>query len=241
MTIQIRDLICRFGDIAALDGVSMKVEKGQVFAIIGPSGSGKSTLLRCLNALEDFQSGEITIDGLKVDRRHKQIHQIRLEVGMVFQQFNLFPHLNVIDNIKLAQMVVRQRDSRTAEDKGRELLNKVGLGDRAEAFPGQLSGGQKQRVAIARALAMEPQIMLFDEVTSSLDPEMVGEVLDVMARLAEDGMTMLVATHEIGFAREIADEVVFIEKGRIVEQGPPEVVLINPQKDRTREFLKSVL
>ncbi len=241
MTIQIRDLICRFGGITALDGVSMKVEKGQVFAIIGPSGSGKSTLLRCLNALEDFQSGEITIDGLKVDRRHKQIHQIRLEVGMVFQQFNLFPHLNVIDNIKLAQMVVRQRDNRTAEDKGRELLNKVGLGDRAEAFPGQLSGGQKQRVAIARALAMEPKIMLFDEVTSSLDPEMVGEVLDVMARLAQDGMTMLVATHEIGFAREIADEVVFIEMGRIIEQGPPEVVLINPQKDRTREFLKSVL
>lgn len=236
-----KEVVCRFGTITALDHVSLSVEKGEVVCIIGPSGSGKSTLLRCLNALEDIQEGSIEIEGLCLDRRHKDIHKIRLEVGMVFQQFNLFPHLSAIANISLAQIVVRGRSKEEANRVSSELLSKVGLADKAEAFPGQLSGGQKQRVAIARALAMNPKVMLFDEATSALDPEMIGEVLDVMKQLAKEGMTMLVVTHEIGFAREVADRILFLESGRIVESGTPQEILVNPKNPRTREFLAKVL
>ncbi len=239
--VAIKNLVCRFGDITALNDLSLNIDKGEVLCIIGPSGSGKSTLLRCLNALEDFQEGEISIDGFKIDCRHKDIHQIRLEIGMVFQNFNLFPHLNVMENVNLAQRVVRKRSLAEATLISRELLRKVDLEDKIDAFPGQLSGGQKQRVAIARALAMNPRIMLFDEVTSALDPEMTGEVLGVMKQLAHEGMTMLVVTHEIAFAREVANRIIFIDEGRIVEQGTPEQVLTNPQNQRTRDFLGKVL
>lgn len=241
MIVRITDLICRFGSITALDGVSLEVDKGDVVCIIGPSGSGKSTLLRCLNALEDISSGKIEIDGLRLDRHHQQVHQIRLEVGMVFQHFNLFPHLTVLRNVNLAQQVVRKRTQEEASRISLELLSKVGMADKVDVFPGQLSGGQKQRVAIARALAMNPKIMLFDEATSALDPEMIGEVLEVMRQLARDGMTMLVVTHEIGFAREVADRIVFIDAGKIVEQGTPAELLGNPKHQRTRDFLAKVL
>jgi len=241
MIVEIKNAVCRFGDITAVDGISLEVDKGDVVCIIGPSGSGKSTLLRCLNALEDIQEGEIVIDGFRIDRRYKEIHQIRLEVGMVFQSFNLFPHLTVLKNVNLAQRVVRKRKRDEATRISKELLGKVGLTEKINAFPGQLSGGQKQRVAIARALAMNPKIMLFDEVTSALDPEMIGEVLEVMKQLAREGMTMLVVTHEIGFAREVADRIIFIDEGKIVEAGTPEQVLDNPQNQRTRDFLGKVL
>lgn len=241
MIVRITDLICRFGSITALDGVSLEVDKGDVVCIIGPSGSGKSTLLRCLNALEDISSGKIEIDGFRLDRHHQQVHQIRLEVGMVFQHFNLFPHLTVLRNVNLAQQVVRKRTQEEASRISLELLSKVGMADKVDVFPGQLSGGQKQRVAIARALAMNPKIMLFDEATSALDPEMIGEVLEVMRQLASDGMTMLVVTHEIGFAREVADRIVFIDAGKIVEQGTPAELLGNPKHQRTRDFLAKVL
>ena len=241
MIVEVKNAVCRFGDITAVDDVSLTLEKGEVVCIIGPSGSGKSTLLRCLNALEDIQEGEIVIDGHRIDRQHKEIHQIRLEVGMVFQNFNLFPHLTVLKNVNLAQRVVRKRKRNEATRISKELLGKVGLTDKIDAYPGQLSGGQKQRVAIARALAMNPKIMLFDEVTSALDPEMIGEVLEVMKQLAKEGMTMLVVTHEIGFAREAANRIIFIDEGKIVEAGTPEQVLDNPQNQRTREFLGKVL
>jgi polar amino acid transport system ATP-binding protein len=241
MIVQIRDLVCRFGNIKALDGVSLDVDKGDVVCIIGPSGSGKSTLLRCLNALEDIAAGEILVDGLKIDRKHKQIHQLRLEVGMVFQHFNLFPHLTVQGNVNLAQQVVRKRSREEASRISIELLTKVGLSDKVDQYPGQLSGGQKQRVAIARALAMNPKVMLFDEATSALDPEMIGEVLEVMKQLAREGMTMLVVTHEIGFAREVADRIVFLDAGKIVEAGSPSELLISPKQPRTKEFLAKVL
>jgi ABC-type polar amino acid transport system ATPase subunit len=241
MIIHVKDLVCRFGNIAALDNISLTVDRGEVVVIIGPSGSGKSTLLRCLNALEDFVSGEIIIDGISVDRRHKHIHALRLDVGMVFQQFNLFPHLTVIENIMLAQRVVRKRAASVARQKSLELLATIGLSDKLDSYPEQLSGGQKQRVAIARALAMDPKIMLFDEVTSALDPEMIGEVLEVMKKLAAGGMTMLIVTHEMGFAREVADRVIFMDEGRIAEEGPPSVVLENPRMKRTRDFLSRVL
>jgi polar amino acid transport system ATP-binding protein len=241
MIIDIKNIVCRFGEIVALDDISLTVDQGEVVVILGPSGSGKSTLLRCLNALEEIQSGEINVDGFLIDRNHRQIHQIRLEVGMVFQQFNLFPHLTVIENVNLAQRVVRKRSRTEAARVSTELLNKVGLADKTEAFPGQLSGGQKQRVAIARALAMNPKIMLFDEVTSALDPEMIGEVLEVMKQLAAEGMTMLIVTHEIGFAREVADRVIFIDEGKIVEQAAPRQFFTNPTNQRTKDFLAHVL
>jgi ABC-type polar amino acid transport system ATPase subunit len=239
--VEMKDVVCRFGDITALDHVSVSVERGEVVCIIGPSGSGKSTLLRCLNALEDIQEGEINIEGLKIDRSHRDIHQIRLEVGMVFQQFNLFPHLNVLSNVNLAQQIVRKRSKDAATDISTALLNKVGLADKLDALPSQLSGGQKQRVAIARALAMNPKVMLFDEATSALDPEMIGEVLEVMKQLALEGMTMLVVTHEIGFAREVADRILFLDKGSILESGTPAELLSSPKHPRTREFLAKVL
>jgi ABC-type polar amino acid transport system ATPase subunit len=241
MIVEMRDVHCRFGKVVALDGVNLEVDRGDVVCIIGPSGSGKSTLLRCLNALETIQSGEIIVDGFKIDRSLKQIHEIRLEVGMVFQQFNLFPHLTVLGNINLAQRVVRKRSVNEATSVSNELLAKVGLLDKTDVYPGQLSGGQKQRVAIARALAMNPKIMLFDEATSALDPEMIGEVLEVMKGLARDGMTMIVVTHEIGFAREVSNRVVFLDGGKILESGTPEQVFNNPRHVRTREFLAKVL
>ncbi len=241
MIISIKNIVCRFGETTALDDVSLSVNQGEVVVILGPSGSGKSTLLRCLNALEEIQSGEINIDGFLIDRNHRQIHQIRLEVGMVFQQFNLFPHLSVLENVNLAQRVVRKRSREEAARVSQELLSKVDLEDKVDAFPGQLSGGQKQRVAIARALAINPKIMLFDEVTSALDPEMIGEVLEVMKQLAREGMTMLVVSHEIGFAREVADRIVFLDEGRIVEEGTPQEFFANPKNQRTRDFLAHVL
>lgn len=239
--IEVKNITCRFADAVAVDNVSMTVDRGEVVVIIGPSGAGKSTLLRCLNALEEFDSGEIVIDNIVVDKHHKRIHDLRLEVGMVFQQFNLFPHLTVIDNIMLAQRVVRKRGREEARNKGLELLNTVGLQDKVAAYPAQLSGGQKQRVAIARALAMDPKIMLFDEVTSALDPEMIGEVLEVMKNLAAGGMTMVVVSHEIGFVREVADRVIFMDIGKIVEEGPPLILLDNPGEQRTKDFLSRVL
>jgi len=219
----------------------LSVERGEVVVIIGPSGSGKSTLLRCLNALEEINSGEILIDDFRIDVNKSDIHEIRLEVGMVFQQFNLFPNLTVIENVKLAQKVVRKRSDKEAEKKGMELLEQVGLLDKIDAYPEQLSGGQQQRVAIARALAMDPKIMLFDEVTSALDPEMIGEVLETMKMLASKGMTMLVVSHELGFAREVADHVVFMEDGKIVETGTPDEIFDNPSQPRTKDFLSKVL
>ena len=241
MIVELTDVVCRFGKTAALDGITLAVDKGEVVVIIGPSGSGKSTLLRCLNALEEIQSGEINIDGFKIDKGQSDIHQIRLEVGMVFQQLHLFPHLSALNNINLAQRVVRKRSFAEANKISEALLHKVGLEGKRDAYPAQLSGGQKQRVAIARALAMNPKIMLFDEITSALDPERIGEVLDVMKQLAHEGMTMLVVTHEIGFAREVADRVVFLNEGEILEAGPPEQILVNPKRRRTREFLAKVL
>ena len=241
MIIEVKNITCKFDEITAVDNLSLSVEQGEVVVILGPSGSGKSTLLRCLNALEDIQAGEIDIDGYRIDSKHVDIHEIRLEVGMVFQQFNLFPHLTVINNVNLAQRVVRKRSDEEAREISASLLKKVGLGDKLDAFPGQLSGGQKQRVAIARALAMNPKIMLFDEVTSALDPEMIGEVLEVMKQLAREGMTMLVVTHEMGFAREVAHRIVFIDGGRIIEEGEPREFFANPKNQRTKEFLARVI
>jgi ABC-type polar amino acid transport system ATPase subunit len=241
MLVETRDLVCRFGDIIAVNGVSIAVEKGEVVVIIGPSGSGKSTLLRCLNALEEIHSGEITVDGHRIDKHHRDIHEIRLEVGMVFQHFHLFPHLTVLGNVNLAQLVVRKRSKVEATALSHEILAKVGLGDKHDVYPSQLSGGQKQRVAIARALAMNPKVMLFDEATSALDPEMVGEVLAVMKELARSGMTMLVVTHEISFAREVADRVLFLDNGKLVESGTADELLVNPRHPRLREFLARVL
>lgn len=241
MLIEVSDIHCHFNSTKAVDGISLSVDTGEVVVILGPSGSGKSTFLRCLNALEEIQSGEINIDGFLIDRNHHQIHDIRLEVGMVFQHFNLFPHLSVLDNINIAQKVVRKRTEKTAKEISLELLGKVGMEDKIDAFPGQLSGGQKQRVAIARALAMNPKIMLFDEVTSALDPEMIGEVLEVMQNLASEGMTMLVVTHEIGFAREVANRVIFLDEGKIVEEGTPQEFFTNPKTERARDFLAKVL
>lgn len=241
MLIDVRDVVCTFGATRALDGVSLAVQPQEVVVVLGPSGSGKSTLLRCLIALEDISSGEIDVDGFRIDASHHQIHQIRLEVGMVFQHFNLFPHLSVIENVNLAQRVVRHRSAQAATDRSTALLTKVGLADKIAAFPNQLSGGQKQRVAIARALAMDPKIMLFDEVTSALDPEMIGEVLDSMKKLAAEGMTMLVVTHEIGFAREVADRIIFMDRGKILEDSSPDQFFTNPSHPRSREFLEKVL
>ncbi len=227
--------------VYAVDGVTANVEPGEVVVIIGPSGSGKSTFLRCLNGLETLTSGHIVIDGVDLADRKTDLNKVRREVGMVFQQFNLFPHKKVIENIVLAQMTVRKRDRAEAEEKARMLLEKVGIAEKEQEYPSRLSGGQQQRVAIARALAMDPKIMLFDEPTSSLDPEMVGEVLDVMKDLAREGMTMVVVTHEMGFAREVADRVLFMDQGKLVEEGTPEHFFTEPREERTKLFLKQVL
>jgi ABC-type polar amino acid transport system ATPase subunit len=241
MIIQAKDLVKRFGQVVALDKISCEVEAGDVVVIMGTSGSGKSTFLRCLNGLEKIDSGEIIIDGIRLDHHKKSIHKVREEIGMVFQQFNLFPHLSVLKNITLAQTVVRRRKIVQAEKIAKDLLIKVGLLDKKDAYPAQLSGGQQQRVAIARALAMNPKIMLFDEPTSALDPEMIGEVLEVMKKLAKEGMTMVVVTHEIGFAREVADRIIFMDQGKIIEQGPTQQILNQPRNPRTKEFLSRVL
>ena len=230
-----------FGDFQALKGVSTTVKEGEVVVIIGPSGSGKSTFIRCINRLEQHQEGVIIVDGVELTNDVRNIEKIRSEVGMVFQQFNLFPHLTVLDNITLAPLWVRKRTKTDAQERGMQLLNRVGIPEQADKYPGQLSGGQQQRVAIARALAMEPRIMLFDEPTSALDPEMIKEVLDAMKELARSGMTMIVVTHEMGFAREVADRVLFFDYGTIVEEGTPEHFFTNPQHDRTKLFLSQIL
>ena len=227
--------------VRAVDDVSTSVEKGEVVVIIGPSGSGKSTFLRCLNGLEIFDSGHILIDGVDLASRKTNMNKVRAEVGMVFQQFNLFPHKTVLQNLTLAQKRVRKRSEKEASEKARALLEKVGIADKESEYPSRLSGGQQQRVAIARALAMDPKIMLFDEPTSALDPEMVGEVLDVMKTLAREGMTMVVVTHEMGFAREVADRVIFMDEGKVVEVGTPEHFFVDPREERTKLFLKQVL
>ncbi len=231
----------RSGVVRAVDGVSTEVARGEVVVIIGPSGSGKSTFLRCINGLETFTEGHIIIDGVDLADRKTNINKVRAEVGMVFQQFNLFPHKTVLENLTLAQRRVRKRSKQVAEEKARGLLKKVGIPEKATEYPSRLSGGQQQRVAIARALAMDPKVMLFDEPTSALDPEMVGEVLDVMKQLAREGMTMMVVTHEMGFAREVADRVIFMDEGKVVEVGTPEHFFTNPREDRAKLFLKQVL
>ncbi|HAL15632.1 MAG TPA: peptide ABC transporter ATP-binding protein [Anaerolineaceae bacterium] len=229
-----------FGTLEALKGVNLEVQKGEVVVIIGPSGSGKSTMLRCINRLEEFDEGSIIVDGIPLDTA-ENINAVRTEVGMVFQQFNLFPHLSVLENVLLAQQIVRKRDRAEAEKVGMALLNKVGIPEKAKYFPGQLSGGQQQRVAIARALAMNPKIMLFDEPTSALDPEMIQEVLDVMVALAREGMTMVVVSHEMGFARACAHRAILMDAGQIIEEAPPDVLFSHPTHERTKAFLSKVL
>ena len=239
--IHVTNLKKNFGKLEVLKDISVDVQEGEVVVLLGPSGSGKSTLLRCLNQLETATSGKIIIDGHDVTDKHTDINKVRENIGMVFQHFNLFNHLTVLDNMTLAPVHLKLMNKEEARTEALRLLERVGLADKADAFPSQLSGGQKQRVAIARALEMKPDIMLFDEPTSALDPEMVGEVLAVMKELARDGMTMVVVTHEIGFAREVADRVIFMEGGYIVEQGTPEEVINNPKEPRTIEFLSKVL
>lgn len=239
--IQIRNVSKRFGTLEALDNVSVDVGRGEVMMIIGPSGSGKSTLLRCINHLEVPDMGEVMVDGTEVNEKRGNINAVRAEVGMVFQRFELFPHLTVLDNICLAQQYVRKRPRAEAQRIAHELLQKVGIPEKANNYPNQLSGGQQQRVAIARALAMQPKVMLFDEPTSALDPEMIKEVLDVMLALAREGMTMVVVSHEMGFARNAANRVVFMDQGKIVEQGQPDQVFRSPQHERTKLFLSRIL
>ena len=236
-----RDVQKWYGHFQALKGVSMEVNKGEVIVIFGPSGSGKSTFIRCINRLEDHQKGDIIVDGIELTKDMHNIEKIRMETGMVFQQFNLFPHLTVLKNITLAPIQVRKWSIEKAEAKAKELLVRVGIPEQADKYPGQLSGGQQQRVAIARALAMEPKIMLFDEPTSALDPEMIKEVLDVMVGLAKSGMTMLVVTHEMGFAKAVADRMYFFDQGLIVETGTPTEIFTRPQEDRTKLFLSQIL
>lgn len=230
-----------FRDLHVINGVDLKVEQGEVVVVCGPSGSGKSTLIRTVNQLEKIQQGEIWVDGINVAASNADLNKIRTEVGFVFQHFNLYPHLSVLENIVLSPMKVKKQSRTDAEKKARELLNIVGLDHKADAFPQQLSGGQQQRVAIARGLAMEPRIMLFDEPTSALDPEMIGEVLKVMKDLALSGMTMMVVTHEMGFAREVADRVVFVDHGKIVEEAPPEEFFAHPKHERAQQFLNQLL
>lgn len=239
--IQVTNLKKSFGKLEVLKDISMDVYEGEVVVLLGPSGSGKSTLLRCLNQLETATDGKIIVDGYDVTDKHTDINKVRENIGMVFQHFNLFNHLNVLDNMTLAPVHLKLMTKDQAKRTAMQLLERVGLRDKASAYPSQLSGGQKQRVAIARALEMKPDILLFDEPTSALDPEMVGEVLAVMKELAAEGMTMVVVTHEIGFAREVADRVIFMEAGYIVEEGTPEEVLSNPKEPRTIDFLSKVL
>ena len=230
-----------YGGFHALRGINMTVRKGEVVVIFGPSGSGKSTFIRTINRLEEHQSGSIIIDGIELNKNMRNVEKVRMETGMVFQQFNLFPHMTVLQNITLAPIQVRKWPRDKAEEIGCQLLTRVGIPEQADKFPGQLSGGQQQRVAIARALAMQPQIMLFDEPTSALDPEMIKEVLDVMTELATSGMTMLVVTHEMGFARAVAHRMIFFDQGQIVEQGTPQEIFRAPREERTKLFLSQIL
>ncbi|ALZ87378.1 amino acid ABC transporter ATP-binding protein [Aerococcus urinaeequi] len=237
----VNDLKKSFGKNEVLKGIDLTINQGEVVCIIGPSGSGKSTFLRCLNRLEDINGGEVLVDGTNIADKSIDINKARQNIGMVFQHFNLFPHLSVLENITLAPTELGKTQKDASKEQALSLLEQVGLADKAEAFPNSLSGGQKQRVAIARALAMNPDIMLFDEPTSALDPEMVGDVLNVMKDLAKEGMTMVVVTHEMGFAREVADRVIFMDGGYVVEEGKPEDIFSNPQHNRTKEFLDKVL
>ncbi|MDY0361992.1 MAG: amino acid ABC transporter ATP-binding protein [Desulforegulaceae bacterium] len=239
--IKIENVYKSFGDNEVLKGINLHIRPGEVVVIIGPSGSGKSTLLRCMNRLEKISSGKVIADGYDLCSKSININFVRTEIGMVFQQFNLFPHKTVMDNICLGQVEVRKVSRKEAEKKALILLEKVGLKEKAHAYPDQLSGGQQQRIAIARSLALNPKALLFDEPTSSLDPELVGDVLDVMKKLAKEGMTMAVVTHEMGFAREMADRVIFMAEGTIIEEGPPEKIFTSPENERTKSFLEKVL
>lgn len=239
--IHIHNLTKSFGDNQVLKGISTEIADGEVVVVIGPSGSGKSTFLRCLNRLEEADGGEIIFEGVDINDKNTEIEKIREDMGMVFQSFNLFPHKTVMENITMAPMLVKGVDQKAAEAKAEKLLDRVGLLDKKDSYPNQLSGGQKQRIAIVRALAMEPKVMLFDEPTSALDPEMVGEVLDVMQQLAKEGMTMVVVTHEMGFAREVGDRILFLDEGYLLEEGTPEEVFGHPKEARTQEFLNKVL
>ncbi|MBP1948305.1 amino acid ABC transporter ATP-binding protein [Virgibacillus litoralis] len=239
--IKIQGLFKSFGDLEVLKGISYEVKEKEIICVIGPSGSGKSTFLRCINLLEDITAGEVFIDDVKVNDANTNINEIRREVGMVFQQFNLFPHMRALANVAHAPKRIRKMPAAEAKKLAYQLLEKVGLSDKADAYPEQLSGGQQQRVAIARALAMQPKIMLFDEPTSALDPEMVKEVLEVIKQLAYEGMTMVVVTHEMGFAREMGDRILFMDEGLLVEDGTPEQLFKNPQNERTKAFLSQVL
>ena len=237
----VKDLHKKFEDLEVLNGIDEHITQGEVVVVIGPSGSGKSTFLRCLNLLEKATEGEIYVDDELITAPKVNVNRVRQKMGMVFQQFNLFPHLTIMENITLAPVLLKKMNKEEAVKRGRELLERVNLGEKADAYPAQLSGGQKQRVAIARALAMDPEIMLFDEPTSALDPEMVGEVLDVMKDLARSGMTMVIVTHEMGFAREVASRVLFIDQGVVMESGTPEEIFNHPQNERTKNFLSKVL
>ena len=238
--IQIENIHKRFGKVHALRGVSLQIQRGEVVVIVGPSGSGKSTLLRCINRLEEYTSGKIIVDGIPLDNA-QNINLVRQEIGMVFQSFNLFSHLTVLENLLLAQKIVRKRTTGESHKIALELLKKVGIPEKIHAYPAQISGGQQQRVAIARALAMNPRIMLFDEPTSALDPEMIKEVLDVMMELAKEGMTMVVVSHEMGFARAAAHRIIFMDEGQIIEEAPPEQLFTHPTQERTKRFLSKVL
>lgn len=239
--IEFHDVHKSFGSLDVLKGINLKIEKSQVVTLIGPSGSGKSTILRCMNLLERPTSGQVLIEGQDITAPKTDIQKIRKDIGMVFQHFNLFPHLSIMDNITLAPIKLLKKSKEEARENAMKLLARVGLPDKADAFPGQLSGGQKQRIAIARSLAMNPDVMLFDEPTSALDPEMVGEVLDLMKELAEDGMTMVVVTHEMGFAKEVANRVLFMDEGIILEQGSPAEIFTAPKSPRLKDFLSKVL
>ncbi|WP_277621523.1 amino acid ABC transporter ATP-binding protein [Indiicoccus explosivorum] len=239
--IRVENLKKSFGDLEVLKDINAVIEEQEVVCVIGPSGSGKSTFLRCLNRLESITGGHVYIEGQDITDPKLNINKIRQEVGMVFQQFNLFPHMTVLQNVTLAPLKLKKGDKAAADEKARQLLDKVGLGEKAGAYPGELSGGQKQRVAIARALAMDPKIMLFDEPTSALDPEMVGDVLEVMKQLAKEGMTMVVVTHEMGFAREMGDRVIFMDGGYIVEENVPKELFDHPKEERTQAFLSKIL
>lgn len=239
--IKVSNLHKKFGNLYVLKGINIHIKKGEIVVVIGPSGSGKSTFLRCLNLLEQPSKGEIIFEGIPITDKNNDINKQRQKMGMVFQQFNLFPHMTILDNITLAPRKVKKINKGEAEKIAFDLLHRIGLENKAYCYPNQLSGGQKQRIAIARALAMSPDVMLFDEPTSALDPEMVGEVLDVMKELTSEGMTMVVVTHEMGFAKEVANRVVFMDKGKIVEEGPPEKIFSNPQHPRTKDFLSKVL
>ena len=239
--VELRDVSKSFGDNLVLDGVSLRVAKGEAIVIAGPSGSGKSTMLRCVNGLETVDSGDVVFDGKSVAKAGKELSKLRADIGMVFQQFNLFPHMSVLDNVTLAPFRVKGLDKAAAQKRGHELLERVGIAEKADQYPAELSGGQQQRVAIARALAMDPKLMLFDEPTSALDPEMIREVLDVMRDLARTGMTMLVVTHEMGFAREVCDRLVFIDEGKIVEEAPPEEFFSHTKSQRAKDFVDKII